>query len=104
MVLVFAAGNSGLYSPGVAKNVFTVGAAENVQAIGGTDASGISDDPADNANDVVGAFGRGPCADGRHKTDLVAPRTHVSGGVAPAPQPRTDRTARPPFRYTGRGG
>ena len=34
---------------------------------------------------------RGPCADGRHKPDLVAPGTHVSGGVVQAPNPGAGR-------------
>ena len=48
MVIVFSAGNAGsaastVGSPGTAKNVITVGAAENVQPFGGADGCGISD-------------------------------------------------------------
>ncbi len=86
MVIVFAAGNDGsaaqtIDSPGSAKNVITVGAAENVQAFGGPDGSTIGDNLADSANDVVYFSSEGPCMDGRAKPDLVAPGTHVSGGV-----------------------
>ncbi|MFO1477917.1 MAG: S8 family serine peptidase [Verrucomicrobiota bacterium] len=101
MVIVFAAGNSGpgaqtISSPGTAKNVITVGASESVRSlalsVGGVNAVGdsgcLSDDDtdADNANDIAAFSGRGPCADGRMKPDLVAPGTHVTGG---APQSGT---------------
>lgn len=90
MVIVFAAGNSGVTNsvygdigaPGTAKNVITVGAADNVQAFGGADSSGVGDDQASNANEIADFSSRGPCVDGRIKPDLVAPGTHVSGGVA----------------------
>lgn len=86
MVLVVSAGNDGpgtgsINSPGSAKNVITVGAAEGVRAIGGTDGSGVSDTQADSANDIIGFSSRGPCADGRHKPEIVAPGTHITGGV-----------------------
>jgi hypothetical protein len=95
MVIVFAAGNAGagaqtVGSPGTAKNVICVGAAENVHSHStanggnssiGSDGCGISDAQADNANDIVDFSSRGPCADGRVKPDLVAPGTHVTGGV-----------------------
>ncbi|HEX3800769.1 MAG TPA: immunoglobulin domain-containing protein [Verrucomicrobiae bacterium] len=86
MVIVFAAGNDGpnpqtIDSPGSAKNVISVGASENVQLFGGSDGSDISDGQADNANDLVYFTSHGPCADGRFKPDLVAPGTHISGGV-----------------------
>ncbi len=89
MVIVFAAGNDGpartnVDSPGTAKNVITVGAAENVQAFGGSDASEVSDAGAASANDIISFSSRGPCYDGRLKPDLVAPGTHVSGGVIQA--------------------
>ena len=104
MVIVFAAGNDGpdpqtVGSPGTAKNVITVGAAENVRSLsaanGGDGASGYDgcnkpDTSADNANDVADFSSRGPCADGRAKPDLVAPGTHVTGGVpqnSPPPSP-----------------
>ncbi len=96
MVIVFAAGNAGsgastVGAPGTAKNVITVGAAENVQshstANGGGDAAGndgcnTPDLEADNANDIVAFSSRGPCTDGRKKPEIVAPGTHISGGVA----------------------
>ena len=89
MVIVFAAGNDGpnaqtMNPPGSAKNVISVGAAENVQPFGGNDRSQIPDSAADSANDIASFSSRGPCADGRIKPDLMAPGTHVSGGVAQA--------------------
>lgn len=86
MVVVFAAGNAGsgagsVGQPGTAKNVITAGASENVQAFGGADGCSVADTGADNANDIIDFSGRGPTADGRKKPDLVAPGTHVSGGV-----------------------
>jgi len=92
MVIVFAAGDSGTNSqsvvePGTAKNVLTVGGADSVQLFGGSDGCGIGDDEADNANEIAPFSSRGPCADGRHKPDLVAPSTHVTGGVVQAPDP-----------------
>jgi len=89
MTFVFAAGNAGsgtktVGSPGTAKNVITAGAAENVQPFGGSDSSGISDAGADSANDIISFSSRGPCTDSRAKPDLVAPGTHVSGGVPQA--------------------
>ena len=86
MVIVFAGGNDGpvaqsVDSPGTAKNIISVGAAENVQLFGGQDSSGVGDSEADNANDIPPFSSRGPCADGRFKPDILAPGTHVSGGV-----------------------
>jgi hypothetical protein len=109
MVLVFAAGNNGptarsMESPGTAKNVITVGCGENVQPIGGTDSSGVPDSQANSANDLIGFSGRGPCADGRHKPDLVAPGTHVTGGLIQAPDPGPTGTADPCFTGTGVSG
>lgn len=96
MTIVFAAGNSGsgagtVGSPGTAKNVITVGAAENVHshatANGGNNAAGndgcdTPDSEANSANDVAGFSSRGPCSDGRRKPEIMAPGTHVTGGVA----------------------
>jgi hypothetical protein len=92
MVIVFAAGNDGpsavtMGPPATGKNIIGVGASENVQAIGGADSSGVPDSEADNANDIAPFSSRGPCTDGRHKPDLVAPGTHVSGGVAQVANP-----------------
>lgn len=98
MVIVFAAGNDGengkgqivsksVSPPGTAKNVITVGAADNVQPFSGCDSSGVCDVDADDANAVVDFSSRGPTDDGRRKPDLVAPGTHVSGGA-----PQANRT------------
>ncbi len=95
LTFVFAAGNSGsgsqtVGSPGTAKNVITVGAAENVHSHattnGGNNASGndgcdTPDSEANSANDVAPFSSRGPCSDGRKKPDIMAPGTHVTGGV-----------------------
>jgi hypothetical protein len=95
MVIVFVAGNEGpdpqtINSPGTAKNVLTVGAGENVRSLspanGGTDPSGndgcgTPDSSANSANDVTDFSSRGPCADGRMKPDLIAPGSHITGGV-----------------------
>ena len=88
-VIVFAAGNGGagantVGEPSTAKNVITVGAAENVNPFGGADNCGIADTGANNANDVIGFSSRGPTSDGRKKPDIMAPGTHVSAGVAQA--------------------
>jgi subtilisin-like proprotein convertase family protein len=106
MVIVFAAGNQGPVSssigaPGTAKNVITVGAAENVQSIGGTDACNINDSGANNANEMADFSSRGPTLDGRKKPDIVAPGTHVSGGVAQIASPPSNGQANP--CYTGGG-
>jgi hypothetical protein len=98
MVIVFAAGDSGpsnqtVLEPGTAKNVITVGGADNVQLFGGSDTCGIGDDEADSANEIPSFSARGPCADGRRKPDLVAPSTHVSGGVVQARDPGALGTA-----------
>ncbi|MGD0651488.1 MAG: S8 family serine peptidase [Verrucomicrobiia bacterium] len=97
MVIVFSAGNDGpsattITTPGTAKNVICVGAAESVQAFGGADGSGVDDTGADSANDVHTFSSRGPCQDGRHKPDLMAPGTHISGGAPQAPFPGIDGT------------
>jgi len=86
-VILFASGNAGpgantIGAPGTGKNVITVGAGEGVQAFGGSDFCGIGDSGADNANDVIGFSSRGPTDDGRQKPDIMAPGTHISGGVA----------------------
>jgi subtilisin-like proprotein convertase family protein len=95
MVEVFSAGNDGdgvgdpadpkgdegygsITSPGTAKNVITVGAAENVRG-SGTDGCGVTNTGADSARDIINFSGRGPTQDGRVKPDLVAPGTHVTG-------------------------
>lgn len=91
MVYFFSAGNAGsaantIGSPGTAKNVITVGAAENVHPFGAADQCGAADSAADSANDIAYFSSRGPTDDGRVKPDIQAPGTHVSGGVAQASQ------------------
>jgi hypothetical protein len=90
MVIVVAAGNIGfnpqsINSPSTAKNVLSVGAAENVRAMGGPDLCNNVDNASNNLNDIASFSSRGPCADGRHKPDLMAPGTRVTGGVPQAP-------------------
>ena len=78
MVEVFAAGNT---APGPTrsarrarrKNVITVGASENVRAIGATDGCGVTDAGANSARDIIDFSSRGPTDDGRIKPDIVAP-------------------------------
>jgi len=88
MVIVFAAGNSGLNgqntveSPSTAKNVISVGASENVRSFLGADGCGIDDSGANNASDIISFSSRGPTSDGRTKPDIMLPGTHVSGTVA----------------------
>ena len=88
MLQVFAAGNAGngaysIGTPGVAKNVLTVGASENVRDQGVFDGCGEAN--ADNANDMATFSSRGPANDGRIKPDLVAPGTHVTGPASKDP-------------------
>ena len=99
MVIVFAAGNDGnngrrtVTAPATAKNVIAVGAAQNVQSLGGADKCGWNDSYSANANQVFSDSSRGPCDDGRHKPDLMAPGTRISGGVAQAKDPAATGTA-----------
>jgi hypothetical protein len=98
MVIVFAVGDYGpgdqtVAEPSTAKNVISVGGAESVQPFGGDDTCNIGDSEAENANEIPSFSSRGPCADGRHKPDLVAPSTHVSGGVVQAADPGALGTA-----------
>ncbi|WP_324987892.1 S8 family serine peptidase [Hyalangium sp.] len=100
MVIVFAAGNAGpgagtVGSPGTAKNIITAGASENVQAFGGADQCAVPDSDANSGFDIVGFSSRGPAADGRKKPELVAPGTHVSGGVAQVDGQRANPPANP---------
>jgi uncharacterized repeat protein (TIGR01451 family) len=96
MVIVFAAGNRGaagfhtVGAPATAKNVITVGASENVRSLSkanggkssmGYDGCGYTDAVADAATDLATFSSRGPTSDGRMKPDLVAPGSHVTGGV-----------------------
>jgi len=107
MVIVIAAGNEGvdgLRSPGTAKNVITVGASENVHFLGDLDGCGIDDSAADDADDLADFSSRGPTEDGRIKPDLVAPGTHVSGGVYQAATPGATGQAHPCVDGTGMCG
>ena len=106
MVIVFSAGNSGpssvtIGSPGTAKNVITVGAAESVQALGGSDGCNIADFGADSANDIIAFSSRGPTTDGRNKPEIVAPGTHITGGAAQIANPPS--TGQASACYTGGG-
>jgi serine protease AprX len=75
IVYVFAAGNSGpgnIITPGVAKNVITVGATGDRK--GGYD-----------ENYLTGFSSRGPVADGRRKPDVVAPGLYIMSAYANTP-------------------
>ena len=98
MVIFFSAGNSGsgantIGSPGTAKNVITVGATEGVRPFGAADQCGVTDAEANSANDIIGFSSRGPCDDGRIKPDIVAPGTHITGGVYQAGPPANPPTS-----------
>ena len=87
--IVFSAGNNGsggttIGSPGTAKNLITVGAAEDVNPFGGSDGCGTPDSGANSANDIIGFSSRGPTTDMRIKPDIMGPGTHVSGGAPQA--------------------
>ncbi len=91
MIIIFAAGNDGMRSssnnvgtPGTAKNIITVGAAENYRP-GWTDGCGVGSSGADNAQDIASFSSRGPTDDGRVKPDLVAPGTHIQGAASQSP-------------------
>ncbi len=92
MVIVFANGNSGTsstatHAPQNAKNLISVGATENVHPFGGADGCGMTDGNADSADDLAPFSSRGPTGDGRKKPDIVAPGTHVTGGVGQQANP-----------------
>lgn len=106
MVMIVAAGNAGpaiqtVASPASAKNVFTVGAAESVQALGGADGCTVADSDANSANDMASLSSRGPTMDGRRKPDLVAPGTHVSGGLPQVALPPAEGQADVCFNGSG---
>ena len=107
MVIVFSAGNGNgvpksITAPGTGKNVFTVGGAENVRSMnqsnGGTDPDGndgcgTPDSDAKSANNIADFASQGPCSDGRHKPDIVAPCSHITGGAPQSfPPPSPDGT------------
>lgn len=87
--IIFSAGNSGpdggsIGSPGNAKNVITVGAAESYRPTW-TDGCGVGPYGADSAGDIADFSSRGPTSDGRIKPDLVAPGTHIQGAATQIP-------------------
>jgi subtilisin-like proprotein convertase family protein len=105
-VIIFSAGNDGpttqtVGMPGSAKNVITVGASESVRFFGGTDKCDYADFEADNANDMTSFSSRGPTQDGRKKPDLVAPGTHITGGVFQTANPPQNGQADPCFDGSG---
>ncbi|MBS1791366.1 MAG: S8 family serine peptidase [Acidobacteria bacterium] len=102
LVTIFAAGNSGpqatsVAPPAAAKNTLSVGASESVNQFGGPDKCTTADSEADNANDLSIFTSRGPTMDGRRKPEIVAPGTHVTGGVLQVPNPPANGQADPCF-------
>jgi subtilisin family serine protease len=75
MVILFAAGNCGIYgsntvlAPGTAKNSITVGSSENDRPDKGNNT--------DNINDIAFFSSRGFTDDNRIKPDVVAPGTYI---------------------------
>jgi len=98
MTILFSAGNDGpggstVTPPGTAKNVICVGASEGVLSFGSADGCGAADSSANSANDMAAFSSRGPCADGRKKPDLVAPGSHITGGVVQSSSPSSIGTS-----------
>ncbi len=104
MVFVFSDGDGGpgsqtITAPATAKNIIAVGGIENVRSMStanggnntaGDDGCSTFDTDANSANDIASFSGRGPCADGRVKPDIVAPSSHITGGApqgSPPPSP-----------------
>ena len=88
LTIVFAAGNSGpsastVHPPGTAKNIITVGAAENWRMTG-TDGCGVGNTGADSALDIISFSSRGPTSDSRKKPEIMAPGTHIEGAASRA--------------------
>lgn len=114
MVIVFAAGNAGsgpntVGSPATGKNVIAVGASENVHShsttnggnnVAGNDGCSTPDTGANSLDDVAGFSSRGPTDDGRVRPDIVAPGTHVTGGVFQAASSGPNGTADACFNAT----
>ncbi len=89
MLHIFSAGNAGpetgfISSPGLAKNVLSIGSTNSVRDDGVKDGCGYT--KAHNAHTLASFSSRGPTSDGRAKPDLVAPGTHIQG---PASQDAT---------------
>ncbi|HSE96803.1 MAG TPA: S8 family serine peptidase, partial [Blastocatellia bacterium] len=83
LTVVFASGNRGqnnLTVPGLAKNIITVGASENLR--GGIDGCQITSEGGDDANSIIAFSSGGKTVDGRVKPDIVAPGTHVQGAAS----------------------
>ncbi|MEW6127374.1 MAG: S8 family serine peptidase [Acidobacteriota bacterium] len=84
LTIVFAAGNRGpdgpLSTPGIAKNVITVGASENLRE--GTDGCRIETDGADDALSLIDFSSGGRTFEGRVKPDITAPGTHIQGAAS----------------------
>jgi len=88
LTIVFAAGNGGpsastVHPPGTAKNIITVGAAENWRMTG-TDGCGVGNTGADSALDIISFSSRGPTSDSRKKPEIMAPGTHIEGAASRA--------------------
>ncbi len=86
MLVVFAAGNDGSTAttigvPATAKNVITVGGAENYRPTT-ADGCSVAATLADNAQDILASSSRGPTGDGRAKPDIMAPSTHIAGAAS----------------------
>ena len=88
MLHVFSAGNSGpsgqsVGTPGLAKNVLSVGATDLPRDVGIPD--GCLRPSSASADDIADYSSRGPTQDGRIKPDLVAPGTHIQGPASQDP-------------------
>jgi acyl-homoserine lactone acylase PvdQ len=106
MVIIVAAGNKGpdaytVGSPATAKNVIAVGGTEGVRPFGAADGCTIGDSGANSFNDIISFSSRGPTYDGRTKPDIMAPATHVTGGVYQSPTPGITGTASSGFTASG---
>lgn len=86
MLIVFAAGNDGSAAstigvPATAKNIITVGGAENYRPTA-SDGCNVAGTLADNAQDILATSSRGPTSDGRAKPEITAPSTHIAGAAS----------------------